>query len=328
MNKAQSFLAGLLMITAVTPPYAAAASQFDSSANSNFGKLMVLLNGHHPRLDLSPKSALPCFHFTFGLSGPQPSNKSDESFTEIRVVRNRLAYAAVLYFTDGPCFYSTSNGSHSIVAMVTPSTPSSVLIAKDASIYCAGLLTNMDDKTLNIPGGTTYWFGVQDGKPRYPISLRIFGFVRNKLHMAHEVKFLSSVAPKLSLWWPNPEIHAEDNVVATFNLSGGVNFPLKQLTLTMRRGNSVVGTGWISHIGPGLGRSGPIIHRITGLQSRMALPWLQCKPTEIFREFRRFANQKQKPPPPSRSFFTLRDRFLKWTSAPDAARAHVTRPGR
>ncbi|MHB1768431.1 MAG: hypothetical protein ACYCUV_11355, partial [Phycisphaerae bacterium] len=276
------------------------------------------------RLDLSKKSTLPSFHFTFGLSGSQQPNKGtnhvDGPFTELRVVRDRNAYAAILFFSDGPSFYCTSDGMHSVLAMVTPGFPSSVWVAKSASIYCAAMLTTADVKALKFPwAASTYQFGITMHRPHFPICLRTFGFIRAKLLAAHEVKFISSKSPTLSLWWPNMAMDAEESLRASFNFSGNARFPLKQLTIIIKRGGSIVGTAWISHVGPGIGRNGPTIHRITGLQSRAALPWHACSSGKLYQQFALFTSKERKPPLLSPRFISLRKRFLKWAITPDVA---------
>jgi hypothetical protein len=318
---------------AAVPQTASLSHRTGMAADSGFGKVLGLLNGRHPFLDLTRKSALKSFHFTFGLSGAPAGGRTGRAAprpsVEIRFVRDHRAYAAILFFAGGPCLYGTTDGTRSFLAMVDPATPSSVLAAHAGFVYFAAMLAGksaVDMRTL--AAGLTYQFGVTTRAHEPTVCLRAFGFIREKLRAADAVQFNLSPSPTLVLGWPNARQAAEESMRARFELRRTALFPLRSLVITLRRGGRILGTGWISHIGPGVGRSGPATHQIAGLESRAGLPWRACKSTTLYRRFERFLLRREKPPPLSRGFIALRRRFLKWAITPDAVRAHAAKPKR
>jgi hypothetical protein len=304
---------------AYLPQFAALMSGKVASQTVPFGRVLRLFVESHRRLDLTPKSCLQSFHFTIG-SGTKKMHRTGTSkhfvggsFVEAHVVRDHNACAALLVFSSGLTIYFSSYSRSSFIAMLEPGDASHILVAHGDGICAAGLLTGRHASELGLPDGMD--FGVAYDRPPL-IFLRIMDFIRTKLDVAQDVKFRSrTLNSVLTAKWASAQ-GTMTTMHIHFNLATKALFPVRKMSLVVRKGGRVVTTGWISDVGAGMGHHGPIIHRIKQIEPRVDLPWKTVARSTIYRlGVSTFPNVFVHGPADA-AYTSLRKRFIKWAMVP------------
>lgn len=315
-NKIATFLC-LTLLTIVAACPAASQSEPDTRRVAMFGKVLKLLSGRHPYLDLTQRSAMQSFHFTIGGAEKQaiqgPSSAFHRFFIEAHVVRDRNTRAVILHFGEGYAYYA-SDGIHSFLAMVTPMDADHVLATKSGGISVGGFVTKQQATVLKLPGSDM--FGVTMSR-NPPIFLRVFGLIHARMLIARKIEFQALPRPLLFVKWIDDQ-NAVSTLRVSFNLGRNHLFPVRRFTMTqLKRG--IISTAWISGIGEGVAPGEPFIHRIKDIEDRAELPWKNVSVMMLFHRFLNYMHYLTNTPPTSAEYLLLRRRFVNWAVTPDTA---------
>ena len=279
-----------------------------------FAQLLALLNGKHPRLDLTSNSAMKRFHFTSSLSAKYLARNRATYTVEARVVRDRSRYAVLISFGGVPLYY-TSNGVHSFLAIAAPGEHSRVLATSEGSVVAYGMLPERQAKASGLPKSMMY--GLKGGKPL--LFLRVFGAIHRWMASADEENFVSLPSPLLTFKWVNRKgVTSTMHVHFDPMLRG--KFPVQEVDLSWKA-RGVHTTERIFSIAGGVGPNGPAIHRVADIENRIRFPWKwkMVKPLDMLKLLRALSTHGASTP--THSYQLMRKRFLMWAMTPDSTLA-------
>ena len=279
-----------------------------------FAQLLALLNGKHPRLDLTSNSAMKRFHFTSSLS---LAHNQATYTVKARVVRDRSRCAVLISFGGVP-FYYTSNGVHSFLATAALGEHSRVIATSGCSIVAYGILPERQAKASGLPKSMMY--GITNRKPL--LFLKVFGAIHKWMASADEVNFVSLPSPVLAFKWVDRK-GVTRTMQVHFDPKLRGKFPVQEVDLSWKE-RGVHATERIFSIAGGVGPNGPAIHRVADIESRIRFPWKwkTVKPLDMLKLLRAISTQNTATL--THSYQLMRKRFLIWAMTPDSTLAAVS----
>ena len=292
-----------------------------------FGRIVRMLQGKHPHLDMTRSSASDQFHFVIGGGVPPAAGlpPTPPPYGKLGwrayVVRDGSACAEILFLSSGATFYYVFDGERSLLVCISPSNPNAVLWASGGIwIETVGVVAPKFAARLNLPVGITAKLHFSNKPFAHPVvALRLFAGLQLALQHAKEIKFHALPVPSLYILAASPRGRSVP-IRVVFRPGKRSPFPIRSMYF-------LVGDAFVSDIGALPVKGWPAMRKIRGFKPRSSLPWRTVTTKRMSGIFVRTFNPRSSRRM-SAAYILLRKRFVKWATTPGSDLKNKTRSGK